>query len=326
MLIPTRQLLPLCALLASTVHTFDAAAQPAWPLKSIRIIVGSTPGGGPDITARIVAAKLSESLGQQVVVENRAGASTMIGAEFVARSPADGYTLLMAGGAHVASAAMHAKIAYHPLNDFAPVTQVVSLPFVLIAHPSLPAKSMRELIALARNKPAAIQYGSSGTGTPPHLSMELLLSMTGVRMLHVPYKGNSQAMIDVLAGHVQAMMQSAPPALPHIKAGRLRALGVTGGKPLTSLPDVPSIADAGVAGYESVQWYGVLAAAGTPREIVARLQSDIAKILQQRDIRERLLADGAEPVGSTPEQFTSFLRSELDKWVKLVKTTGIKPD
>ena len=259
MKLPHLNCLPaLGSMILTGLYACNLAAQPAFPAKPVRFVVGSTAGGGPDITARIIAAKLSEALGQQVVVENRAGASTMIGAEFVAKSAADGYTLLMAGGAHVASAAMHAKIAYHPINDFAPVTQAVSLPFVLIVHPSLPAKSVPELIALARSKPGEIQFGSSGTGTPPHLSMELLLSMSGTRMLHVPYKGNSQAMIDVLAGHVQTMMQSAPAALPHIKAGRLRALGVTSRKVSASLPDVPPIADAGVPGYESVQWYGVL--------------------------------------------------------------------
>jgi tripartite-type tricarboxylate transporter receptor subunit TctC len=221
---------------------------------------------------------------------------------------------------------MRGKISYDPIADFAPVTQAVSLPFVLTVHPSLPAKTVKELISLARSKPGEIQYASSGTGTPPHLSMELFLSMTNTRMLHIPYKGNSQGMIDMIAGHVSAMMQSPQSLLAHLKASRLRALGVTSRQRSASLPDVPSIAEAGVPGYESVQWYGVLAPAGTPREIVLRLQSEILKILQMRDVREKLLADGAEPVGSTPDQFTGFIRVELDKWVRLVKSNGIKPE
>jgi tripartite-type tricarboxylate transporter receptor subunit TctC len=304
----------------------EVMAQPAFPTKPLRVIVGSTPGGGPDLTARILAPKLSEALGQQVVVENRVGASTMIATEFVAKAPADGHTLLMAGGAHAANVAMHAKVPYHPLNDFAPVTQVVSLPFVLIVHPSLPARSVKELIALARSRPGELQFGTSGTGTPPHLSMELFLNLAQIRMLHVPYKGNSQAMVDVLAGHIQSMMQSPLPALPHLKANRIRALGVTSRKRAATLPEVPSIAEAGLPAYESIQWYGVLAPAGTPRDIVSRLHAEITKILQMPDIRERLLADGTEAVGSTPDQFTAFIRGELDKWVKLVKTTGLKPD
>jgi tripartite-type tricarboxylate transporter receptor subunit TctC len=303
-----------------------AFAQGAYPAKPLRLVVGSTPGGGPDITARILAPRLSEALGQPVVVENRTGAGTMIATEFVAKSPPDGYTLLMAGGAHVANAALHAKITYHPLNDFAPVTQVVSLPFVLIVHASLPARSVKELVALARSKPGEIQYGSSGTGTPPHMSMELFMSMTQTRMLHVPYKGNSQAMVDVLAGHIATMMQSAPAAVPHLKAGRLRALGVTSRTRASILPDIPSIAEAGIGGYESIQWYGVLAPAGTPGAIVMRLQNELAKILQTTEIRERLLADGAEPLGSSSDQFSVFIRGEFNKWDRLVKSAGIKAD
>ena len=263
---------------------------------------------------------------QQVIVENRVGASTMIATEFVAKSGPDGYTLLMAGGAHVANVAMHKSVGYHPLNDFYPLTQVVSLPFVLIVHPSLPVKNVRGLIGILQNSPGILHFGSSGSGTPPHLSMELFLSLTKTRMVHIPYKGNSQAMIDVLAGHIPVMMQSPLTALPYIKANRVRALGVTSSKASVSLPGVPPISSAGVPGYEAVQWYGILAPSGTPREIAERLQSEVAKILRLPDVKERFLLDGAETVGSTPEQFSAFIRNEAEKWLRLVKSNGIKSE
>jgi tripartite-type tricarboxylate transporter receptor subunit TctC len=303
-----------------------AGAQSAYPSKPVRFIVPSAAGGGTDIIARAIAQKLSEALGQQFVVENKPGAGQMIGIEAAARSPADGHTLLMAASTLAINPIMYKKVPYDPLRDFAPITQAASLPNVLVVNPSLPVTSVRELIALAKREPGKLAYASAGVGTSPQMSVELLKSMAGISMLHVPYKGTTPGVVDLLAGQVQLMTPNLLTALPHIKAGKLRALAVTSGKRTDALPDVPTIAEAGVPGYESVQWYGVLAPAGTPREIVQRLYTEIAKSLRAGDVRERLAADGAEPVGNTPEQFAAFIRAEIDKWAKVAKAAGIQPE
>jgi tripartite-type tricarboxylate transporter receptor subunit TctC len=308
------------ALVASLAHAQQ------YPARAVRIIVPSAPGGGTDITARILAPKLSEQLGQQFVVENRAGAGTMIGGEAVARATPDGYTLLMGISTLAINPATHKKVPYDALKDFAPITHVVSLPNVLVTHPSVPVKTVKELIAFSRARPGELYYASAGVGTSPHLSTELFLLMGGIKMVHVPYKGSGPGIVDIVAGHVSVMTPSILSGLPHIKSGRLRGLGVTSAKRAGGVPDIPTIAEAGLPGYEAVQWFGLLAPAATPREIVSRLHAETVRALQAADVRSRLSADGADPVGSTPEEFAAFIRSETAKWAKVVKQAGITPE
>jgi tripartite-type tricarboxylate transporter receptor subunit TctC len=307
-----------------SVAAATATAQQGYPARAIRLVVPSAPGGSTDITARILAPKLSEYLGQQVVLENRAG--TFIGVEAVARSAADGYTLLTGISSLAINPAVYRKMPYDALKDFAPITQTVALPSVLLTHPSLPAKSVKELVVLAKTRPGQINFASSGVGSNPHLTMELFLSMAGIRMLHVPYKGSGQGIIDVLAGHVPVMSPAMPTAISYIRAGRLRALGVSGAKRSNAAPDIPTIAEAGVPGYEATQWFGLLAPSGTPRPIVERLHHETVRALKEPNVRDRLVADGSDPVGSTPEEFAAYLRAETVKWAKVVKDVGIKPE
>ena len=297
-----------------------------YPTRSIRLVVPSSPGGGTDISARIIAPKMSEYLGQQVVVDNRPGAGTMIGGEIVSRAPPDGYTLLMGVSTLAINPAVYKKVPYDALRDLAPISQAVSLPNVIVSHPSLPAKNVKELIAFAKSRPSQLSFASAGVGTSPHLSMELFLVMTGLKMVHVPYKGSGPGAVDTVAGHVALMAPNMLTALPYIRGGRLRAFGVTSAKRAAGADDIPTIAEAGVPGYEAVQWYGVLAPAGTPRPIIGRLHAEVAKALQQREVRDKLSTDGAEAVGSTPEQFSAYIKSETDKWAKVVKAAGIRPE
>jgi tripartite-type tricarboxylate transporter receptor subunit TctC len=320
-------LLGRCLLVAIgtvAMSTHDHSAAQSYPSRPVRLIVPSSPGGGSDITARLIAPKMSDAMGQQVVVDNRAGAATMIGTEAVARAAPDGYTLLMCSTPLAINPALYEKMSYNALRDFSPVTQIVSLPNLLVAHPSLPARSVKELVALSKSRPGELSFASAGTGTSPHLSIELLLMMTGTRMTHVPYKGAGPGVIDVLAGHVMLMTPSIISALGHVREGRLRALGVTSAERASGAPHIPTIAESGVAGYESTQWFGILAPAGTPREIVALVQTTAARALAQPDLQKRLAADGAEPVGSVPEAFGSYIRSETEKWSKLVKAAGVR--
>ncbi len=309
---------------ALALITGAAAAQgPAYPVKAVRIVVPSSPGGGTDILARVLAQKMAESLGQQFVVENRPGAGQVIGIEAVARSAPDGYTLIMAASAIVINEVLYAKPPYDTLRDFMPVTQTASLPNILVAHPALPVKSVRELIALAKTRPGQLNYSSAGSGTSPHLSMELFRLMAGITLTHIPYKGSGPATVDLVAGQVQLSMPNVLTALPQIKGGKLRGLGVTSSKRATGLPEIPAIAET-LPGYEAIQWYGVLAPAGTARDIVGKLQAEMARILVLPEVKERLAADGADAVGSRPDEFTAYIRSELAKWGKVVKTGGIK--
>ena len=303
-----------------------AAAGQNYPVRPVRLVVPSSPGGGTDISARIIAPRLSEYLGQQVVVDNRPGAGTMIGGEVVARAAPDGYTLLMGISTLAINPAIYRKVPYDALRDFAPVSQAVALPNVLVAHPSLPVKTVKELIAFAKARPGQLNFASAGLGTSPHLSMELFLAMTKLKMVHVPYKGSGPGVVDLVAGHVPLMMPNMLSALPHIKTGRLRALGVTSARRAAGAPDIPTIAEAGVPVFEAVQWYGVLAPAGTPRAIVTRLHDQIVRVLQQPDIRQRFSTDGAEAVGSSPEEFTAFIRAETAKWAQVIKDAGIRPE
>jgi len=297
-----------------------------FPAKPIRLIVPSAPGGGADVTARIIGPKLSEYLRQQVVIENRAGAGTMIGGEAVARAAPDGYTLLLATAPLAINPAMYKKVPYDATRDFAHVSQVVALPNLLIAHPSLPVRNVQELIGFAKARPGQLSFASAGVGTAPHLFFELLLDMTGLKMTHVPYKGAAQGVIDVIAGHVPLMSPTIFAALPHVRSGRLRGLGVTTAKRVSGAPDIPTIAEAGVPGFEAANWFGVSAPAGTPREITQFLSSTIARVLQAPEIRARIAADGAESVGNTPDEFSAFVKSETAKWGKVARRAGIEPE
>jgi len=313
--------LSLLLLALAVDHAF--AQGTAYPAKPVRIVVPSSPGGGTDILARLLAQKLTENLGQQFVVENRPGAGQIIGIEAVARSAPDGYTLLMAASAIVINEVLYKKPPYDTLRDFAPITLGASLPNILVVHPALPAKSVRELIALAKARPGMLNYSSAGNGTSPHLSMELFRIMSGITLTHIPYKGTGPATVDLVAGQVQLSMPNVLTALPQIKGGKLRALGVTSAKRASGLPDIPAIAEAGVPGYEAIQWYGLLAPAGTSRDVVNKLQSETAKILVLQEVKERLAADGADAVGNRPQEFAAYIKAEIDKWSKVVKAGGI---
>ena len=314
----------ILVLLALALIVAAAVAQgTAYPAKPVRIVVPSSPGGGTDILARVLAQKLSESQGQQFVVENRPGAGQVIGIEAVARSAPDGYTLLMAASAIVINEVLYAKPPYVTLRDFVPVTLGASLPNILVVHPALPVKSVRELIALAKARPGQLNYSSAGSGTSPHLSMELFRLMAGITLTHVPYKGTGPATVDLVAGQVQLSMPNVLTALPQIKGGKLRGLGVTSAKRATGLPDIPAIAET-LPGYEAIQWYGLLAPAGTPREIVNKVQAETARILVLPEVKARLAADGADAVGNRPEEFAAYIRTEIAKWGKVAKAGGIK--
>ncbi len=308
---------------AMAVVTLTASAQQPFPHRAIRLIVPSLPGGGTDITARLIAPKMSEVLGQQVVVENRAGAASMIGSEAVARAAPDGHTLLMGIATLTINPHIQRKMPFDVVKDLTPVSQAVILPNVLITHPSVPAKTVKELIAFARAHPDQLNYASAGVGSNIHLTMALFLNMAKIKIVHVPYKGSGGAMVDLLSGQVTTMTTTTLSAMPFVRSNRLRALGVTAAKRSVALPNVPTIAEAALPGYEAVQWYGVLAPAGTPRDVVGKLHAAVVRALQEAPVRERLLVDGAEPVGNTPDEFAAIIRNDLVKWGKVIKDAGI---
>ena len=308
---------------AMAVVTLTASAQQPFPHRAIRLIVPSLPGGGTDITARLIAPKISEVLGQQVVVENRAGAASMIGSEAVARAAPDGHTLLMGIATLTINPHIQRKMPFDVVKDLTPVSQAVILPNVLITHPSVPAKTVKELIAFARAHPDQLNYASAGVGSNIHLTMALFLNMAKIKIVHVPYKGSGGAMVDLLSGQITTMTTTTLSAMPFVRTGRLRALGVTAAKRSVALPNVPTIAEAALPGYEAVQWYGVLAPAGTPRDVVGKLHAAVVRALQEAPVRERLLVDGAEPVGNTPDEFAAIIRNDLVKWGKVIKDAGI---
>lgn len=318
----------LCsALLVVAAVLPDAQAQDSYPSRVIRIIVPTAPGGPSDISARMIAQELSKRWGRQVVVETRPGAGTIIGSEIVAKAPPDGYTLLASPSTLAINPASYKKMPYDALHDFAPITQTLFVPNLIVIHPSLPAKSVKETISLAKARPGEILYGSSGHGTNPHLTIELFASMANIRLLHVPYKGTLPGLVDLLAGRVAILATSSMSlVVPHVRTGRLRALGVTAAARTQALPDVPTIAEGGLPGYEAVQWLGLLAPAGTPREIIARLHKEATAILRMPETRQRLASDSAEVVASSPEEFAAFLKAETVKWAKVAKTAGIQPE
>ena len=301
----------------------DASAQ-AYPAKPIRILVGFTAGGAVDISARFLGQKLSETIGQQVIVENRTGGGSMVAAEAVARGAPDGYTLLVAN-VTIAMPSMFSKLSFDVRKDLAPVSLVGYGPVALIVHPSLPVKSVKDLIALAKRKPGALNYGSAGTGSFTHLAMALLATMTSIDMVHVPYKGSTQANLGVMTGEAQLVFASPASAVGQIKDGRLRALGVSGTTRSTLLPDVPTVAEAGVPGYDATSWYGMLAPGATPRPVIARLGDESIKALAAADMRERLVGQGIDPAKGGAEEFAALLKTELPKWEKVIKAAKVPP-
>ena len=305
-----------------------AAAQPfAYPNRPIRFIVPLPAGGGADIVARIVAERLTKSLGQQVLVDNRAGGGTVIGADLAAKSPADGYTLLLGTATtHAINASLVRKLPYDPVKDFAPITLVAVLPQIIVSHPSLPVASLKEFIALARKRPGEIFFASTGNGSANHLGGEMLNAVAGLKNVHVPYKGAAPALTDLLAGQVQFMFTTIPPALPHVKAGKLRSLAVANAKRSSLLPDLPTTAESGAPGVEASSWNGVLVPAGTPRDIIARLHLEISAVMKLPEVSERLAGAGVEPMLTTPEEFAVYIESETARYAKVVKTSGARVD
>jgi tripartite-type tricarboxylate transporter receptor subunit TctC len=321
-----RAALSLAATLAIlTPHA--AAAADAYPAKPIRFVVAFPPGGGTDIIARSIAQKLSGRLEQQVVVDNRPGAGGNIGTDIVAKSAPDGYTMLMGSAGPLAiNASLFAKMPFDPIRDLAPVTLAASTPNVLVVHPSLKAATVNELIALAKARPGEINFASSGHGTPAHLAGELFNSMAGVKLVHVPYKGAAPALADLLGGQVQLMFSTMPPALPHVRDGKLRALAVTSLKRSRATPELPTVDEAALPGFEANTWHGVVVPAGTPAAVVVRLNREIVAILHMPEVVERLSGQGAEALGSTPEEFAAYIKSETLKWAKAVRDSGAKAE
>lgn len=304
-----------------------AAIAQTYPVKPVRMIVPFPAGGATDIVGRLIAQKLSETWSQQVIVDNRGGAGGTIGSDVAAKSAPDGYTILVAtSSTHAIAPSLYSKLPYDPVRDFAPVTLIASATILLAVHPSVPASNVRELIALAKRQPQALSFASSGNGGISHLIGEQFKSMAGVQMLHVPYKGDTPALVDLVSGQVSLMFGTAVSFLPYVKAGRLKALAVTNPKRSPVVPDIPTVAESGLPGFEALQWFGIFAPAGTPKDIVARLNADIVKILRQPDVRERLTSLGADVVGNTPEQFAAFLKADAAKWARIVKESGAKID
>ena len=315
------------ALTAALLAAITSAPAQTYPAKPVRIVVPFPAGGGTDIFARLIGKKLAESFGQQFVIDNRVGASGIIGSELVARAAPDGYTLLMGTtGTHATNPVVFAKLPYDALKDYAPVSLVAESPFVLLVHPSVPVKNVRELLALAKRQPGALTYGSSGVGSSSHLGFELFNLLAGIRTLHVPYKGLPPATADTIAGNLTMTWDSVTASGPFIKAGRVRALGIGSAKRSALLPELPTIAEAGLPGYELGSWYGLLAPANTPPEIVRTLHRDTIKGLAGNDLKDQFAALGAEPIGSTPEAFTTTLQRDLAKWAKVAKAANVRAE
>jgi tripartite-type tricarboxylate transporter receptor subunit TctC len=308
-----------------SVTSGPATAQQDYPTKPIRIVVGVAPGGATDILARVVGTKLGENLRQQVIVDNRPGANHIIGGQLTAKAPPDGYTMQVVPEGFVINASMYAKLPFDPLRDFSAIAILALVPNVLVIHPSLPARSVKEFIALARARPGQMNYGTSSVGSPSHMAAELLKVLTRIDYIHVPYKGQSLVMTDLVGGQLHFALPSIPASVAFIRSGRLRALGVTTAQRATALPDVPTIQESGVAGYEVSGWYGVIGPAGMPQALVARINREINAILNVPEMREQLSMQGADPRTLTPEQFGATMASDLKKWAKVVAAAGIKP-
>jgi tripartite-type tricarboxylate transporter receptor subunit TctC len=323
-----RQVLRLLALamMYGSAAVFAQTGVQNYPAKPVRIIVPYAPGGIADNLARLIGQKLTAAWGQPVLVENRPGAGTNLGSELVAKAAPDGYTLLSAGIANTVGPALYPKLPYDPIKDFAWVTNMAKVPVLLVVHPSLPARNAKEIIALAKAKPGTLAYGSSGIATSGHLAGELFKRYAGVDLTHVPYKGSAQALVDVIAGQLPLYFGAMASPLPHVKTGRLRAIAVTTLKRASAAPDIPTLDEQGLQGFETSTWYGVAAPSGTPKDIVLKLNAEIVRIIKLPDVRERLASEGADFVGDTPEELTQFVKAEIEKWGKIVKQSGAKAE
>ncbi|RJG06788.1 tripartite tricarboxylate transporter substrate binding protein [Noviherbaspirillum cavernae] len=318
----------LCAALiaAFSIGALPAHATTPYPTKPVKLIVPFSPGGASDTMARIIAERLAVNLGQPVIVDNKPGAGTMIASEAVAKSAPDGYTLGLAASSLTINPALYPKVPFDTVKDFAPVILVSSLVHVLVVRQDMPVKSVADLIKLAKSKPNGLNYGSVGNGTSTHLEMELFKSMSGTEMTHIPYKGSAPALTDMMGGQLQVMFDAAASSMPHVKSGKLRALAVTSAKRSTLLPDLPTVAESGLPGYEAMPWLGILAPAGTSPEIVNRLNAEVTKVLAQPEVKEKFAGLGLEIIGGTPKQFADFIKADLVKWAKVVKDSGAKVD
>ena len=304
-----------------------AAAADSYPSRPVRLIAPFSAGGGVDIVARYLALKLTEKWGQQVVVDNRTGATGIIGTEIAAHSPPDGYTLILGNAAtHAVNVSLFKKLPYDAVKDFAPVTLIGRVPEMLVVHPALPAANVRELIALAKAKPGELAFGSAGAGSPPHLAGELFQFLAKVKLVHVPYKGSAPALADLIGGQISMYFSNILSAVPFVKSGRLRGLGVTSEKRSVVAPEIPTIAESGLPGYEDYNWYGILAPKGTPRAILTQLHADIVQVVRGRDMEERLTKDGAEVIAGTPDEFARFIREEIDRYARIVKASGLRAE
>jgi tripartite-type tricarboxylate transporter receptor subunit TctC len=322
-----RSMLYGSVIVALTMLVSHVALGQAYPTRPIRVVVPSSPGAGvTDIMARLVGQHLSASIGQQIVIDNRPGASGILGSEVVSRAVPDGYTLLMANVSLVVNPYLYPKMPYDPLKDFMPITMVNSAPLLLVVHPSIAAKSVTELIAYAKSHPGQLNYGSGGLGSTPYLAAELFKSLSGIDVVHVPYRGGAPALSDLVGGQLSFMIENMPGTMPYARAGNLRALAITSPHRSQLAPELPTMAEAGVPGYEMSGWNGIFAVKGTPPEIVVRLHSEVAKILRTPEVRQELAALGAEPVGDTPEEFAAFIRSEKARWGKIIHEKGIRFD
>ncbi len=321
-----RPVLVRCALGVAVAVAAPLATAQSWPSRPIRVIVPFPAGGGIDTVARIIAPKMAESLGQPLVIENRVGAGGTVGTEVVARASADGHTLLGAFASHAMNATLYRDLSYDTERAFAPISLIATVPNILVVHPSLPVKTVSDLIALARRRPGDINYASVGSGTPAHLSAELFNLMAGVKMTHVPYKGAPASIIGMITGEAQFTFTTVLIAMPHVKSGKLRAVAVTTRERSSSLPDVPTVNESGLKGYESVAWYGLLAPAGTPAPVIERLHAEVVRSTQTPEVRENLLRQGTDIVASTPARFAQVIREDIATWTRVVKAAGIKAD
>lgn len=313
------------AALAALVACSTAVAQ-SYPTGPVRVIVPFPPGGGVDGAGRLISQKLSEALGKPFVVENRSGANGMIGSELAAKSAKDGYTLMVNGANFVTTPSLYAKVTYDPIRDFEPVSLIALAPNVLVVHPSLPVKSVKELIALARARPGQVNFAGSGSGSTPHLAAELFNTLAKVDMVHVPYRGTGPAIVGLMSGEASVMFMPTTNAVPLVKSGRLRALAVTSRQRVPAMPELPTVSESGLKGYESSQWYGLFAPAGTPADAIALLNSQVVKTMQAPDMKQRMTGEGLVAVGSTREEFAAYIKIELAKWAKVIKASGARVD
>ena len=323
----TRSVLRGAAIAALTMLVSGVAFGQAYPTRPIRLVVPSSAGAGvTDIMARLIGHRLSESLGQQIVVDNRPGASGILGSDVVAKAAPDGYTLLIANVSLIVNPYLYSKMPYDPLTDFLPVTMVNSAPLQLVVHPSVPANSVAELVAYAKSRPGQLNYGSGGLGSTPYLAAELFKSIAGIDVVHVPYKGGAPALTELVGGQLTFMIENVPGTMPFVKSGKLRALAITSPQRSPLAPELPTMIEAGVPGYEMSGWNGIFAVKGTPPEIVAKLNAELVKILRAPDMKEQMAALGAEPVGDTPEELRTFLKADMARWGKIIQEKGIRPE